>query len=182
MKKALVLLVFSILLTGCVSDSDYRELEARVSYLESLHSSETITEPVTGNEVSDSVESIYSEVKSISFDTEFNTEDSSTWGEVYQLTLKDDKCTLYYLDVKAGKDFLCDFSKEKFYDVLNVVTSCQLEEYESPVDDNGKIVYETVPHMLGLYINPDVGTVYYKDPVNINDIILEFEKLREAAE
>ena len=62
--------------------------------------------------------------------------------------------------------------------MLNLVCSQPLEKYESKTDANGKILYETVPCMLSLYLNGSDGSVYFKSPSNMDEIVAKFESMR----
>lgn len=173
---------------GCVSDSEYKKLEERVAYLESIHGiSINVTEDKEKASAEDRYENDevdnteYMGAQAIVFAYGFDAQHESFAGDYYQLRLNEDDCTLTYYDVTVGSELRCDFSIDVYDELLRMICNQPLEKYKSPIDENGKILYETVPHILGLYLDGSKGTVYFSDPSNINEIIAKFEELKVAA-
>lgn len=182
MRKGIIVsvLMLCLLMTGCVSNAKYEELETRVENLERIHGIENSdkdekNESSNNAEVSDNE---YATAKSINLLYEFDPETNSWRGDYYQLRLEKDKCTLQYHSQEPFEETYTDYSVDKYYEVLNLVCSQPLEKYENKVDDNGKIIYETVPCMLGLYMNGSEGTIYFKTPANMDEIIAKFESMK----
>ena len=113
---------------------------------------------------------------------EFDTQVGGWNGPYYMFSVKDDHSTFYYHNPQTGEERRSDFTVERYNDLLSMIIDQPLTEYKDLVDSNGKITYTTVPHLLGLYINPDVGYIYYTNPDNMTQIIEEFEKLRELSD
>ena len=174
----ITVLVISLLLSSCSSDSRIDELEQRVEVLENAVG---ITEN-NGEEENATAEgstSVLSEEnrksKSITLIKDFNNKEETCDGGFCQLYLHDDRCTL----LSNGPDNIeltCDFSTDVYEEVLDMICSQNLEAYESITDENGKIVDETVPYVLSL------NSGYVKAPSNIDEIVSRFESLKEQAE
>ncbi len=187
-------LAMCVLITGCVSDSQYAELEEKVGALEK--EIESLSERIAAQEQDSQMaapeemheeadknkNSEYMEACAILFGTDFDPKAQFAEGEQYRLYIDEDKCTLryqtsenYYAEITE-----CDFSKDVFYVLLNTICSQDLEKFENPIDSNGKVIYEIQPYAIGL----DMGgrnEIYFKNPANMDEIIEKFESLRDSA-
>ena len=181
-----LIITMCIVMTGCVSDKQYEDLEKRVSYLEKVvgvadqSSSSNTTNSSSTNSTSKDKNSDYLSAEAIELHYDFDPQSNGTYGKYYQLRMGKDKCTLTYYE-PGQNNVYCDFSKETYNELLNMVCSQELEKFESSSDANGKIVYERQPYILGLYMDGSNGIVYFKNPKNIDQIIAKFESLRDSA-
>ena len=166
-----------VLMTGCVSDAKYEELESRVENLERIHGIENdSSNEEEGSNVEDNAVPDYCGVTSITLWYEFDTEQKGGRGDYYQLRLDDDKCTLIYHNRETFEDTYTDYSVDTYNEVLNLVCSQPLEEYKNKADANGKIIYETIPCMLSLYWPGE--SKYYETPANMDEIKAKFEAMK----
>lgn len=182
MKKYLIItitLAMIISLCSCSSDSSrIDELEKRVEVLENavgISESNGDINTANNDELSNTDNEEYRKAKTIMLIKDFNNEEETYEGGYYQLQLIDDRCNFYY----SGADFTsasCDFSKEKFDEVLNMICSQKLEKHESRTDENGKITDEIIPIML------KIDSDFIEAPANIDEIVATFESFKDQAE
>ncbi len=179
------LMISCVALSGCVSDSQYDELEKRVSYLESLQNIEeektTVQNETLDEKENTSLNSYFKDATGIALFYEYDTKEDGWHGDYYLIVLRDNKCVFNCLDKKKMETVSCDYSEDIFYEVLDSITSQKIEKYENEIDEKGMIVYETVPRILGVYVDGKEGYVLINDPDNINDIVKKFEDLKNHA-
>ena len=186
MKKYLIItitLAMIISLCSCSSDSSrIDELEKRVEVLENaVGISESNGDINTANneEVNNTDNEKYRQANTIMLIKDFNNKEETYEGSYYYLYLNGDRCHFSYQDADYTM-LACDFSKETYDEVMNMLCSEKLEEYESKTDENGKITDEIIPQILG--VNVGAKNIYFKEPSNMSEIVAKFESFKEQAE
>ncbi len=174
-------------LTGCANDKKIEELEKRIEYLESLHQTDSTTSDVAQNylieqeSIPETANAEYLKAEAIDLLYDYDTQKDTWTGEYYQLRIWGDKSTFTYYGEGSYDPIYCDFSLNTYYELLNMICVQQVEKYENQTDSNGKILYETVPRMLKLFLNASDGSVCIKEPENMDAIIARFKELKESA-
>ena len=179
-----IVLMACVMFCGCASEAKYEELERRVEYLESIHNlNDTASSKFDEGLIEDSASDneVYRKAQAIDLIYEYDAENGSCTGDYYQLRLWGEKSTFTYYGKDDKKNIYCDFSTDVYYELLDKICSQPLEKYRSKTDSTGKIIYETVPCILSLFLNSSDGSVYLENPENMEEIITMFEKLRDSA-
>lgn len=186
MKKILVITISLIMimsLSSCSSNKRIDELEKRVEVLENIVGiSGDNTEINTDEEEGYIDNSKYSDVNGICLIYDFHIDEESWEGEFYQLYYKDDKCKFTYQNQNTGEELYSDYTGDVFNEVLDMIISQNPQEYQSKTDENGKIIYETIPCVIKLYRAGNPNNYYFTDLPNQNEIIEKFEGFKDNAE
>lgn len=132
------------------------------------------------NDTKEQISKNYKDVSSISLLYDFDTKTKGCTGSYFQLRLYEDHCNFYCMDVETDKEILGDFSIDIFSNMLSMIYKDAMDEYIPQVDENGMLVYEIIDVAVSLH--GTFGTVYLIPPGNIEDVIMEFERLRNLSE
>ena len=176
MKKLLVIIITLITIISLCACSSNNKTEVVENNEEIIENNEEVVE----NEVISEENALYRDAKGIFLREKFNPQDETWEGASYDLRLNDDKCTFTYTDFNVSDQRTCDFTVDVYEEFLNMICSQNPEEYENKTDENGKIIYEIEPHIIGVYSNNK--SYYLKDTSNISEIIEKFESFKELAE
>ena len=187
MRKIIVVATLCFLLCGCASTQKVDELEKRIEYLESLHgidsdlASDDVSSELNHEPSLASINADYAKAEAIELLYDFDPETKNSNSKYYQLRIWGDKSSFTYYDDGPYNAIYCDFSLDTYYEFLNMICCQPLEKYEPKTDSNGKLLYENVPCIMGLFLNASDGAVYFKDPTNMDEIIARFEELKDSA-
>lgn len=155
------------------------------THFEQNNENNSVTEEVINTSYSQSYNVQYEEFLShersgINLDYQYNPKDDSFTGGYYQLQALGDKCQFIYRHDE--EEIYCDFTIEKFEELKSLLLSVELKPYETPSDENGKLIYEIVPRMVIIY-DPIKGKSYaISPPSNIDEIEDYFENMKAAAQ
>ena len=174
MRKILVIAITLIMIFSLSSCSTNKsdEVETDEAVIENEETNEE-------TEMSEE-EALIRDAKGISIRNDFNPQEESWQGASYELHLYDDKCTFNYYDFNTGEELTSDYTVDVFEEVIDMICADNPEEYENKADENGKIIYETVPHMLDIFTHSKHH--YLKEPSNMNEILEKFESFKESAD
>lgn len=129
-------------------------------------------------------EELLSMTYSIALFYDVNTKEHS-FRDMYQLNKPNsnnpDICYYTYTQSTPFESGQCDFSPEIFDELIDLLDQNELHKYTDPIDGNGKIIYQTVPRIIGLLNGSGTGYVYIEDPENIEEIVAFFERLTQSA-
>ena len=188
MKKILITVItlaMIISLCSCSSDSSrIDELEKRVEVLENavgISGNEIENnEDVNANNTDNTKNEEYREAKAIHLYCQFNTKDETWEGPYYELRLNDKEgtCTFNYHD-ENGEVLTSDYSEDVYKEVLDMICSQDLVEYQKKTDSSGKILDDVKPYMLGIH---RARFIYFEEPSNMSEIVAKFESFKDQAE
>lgn len=182
MKKLLVIaisLIMLVSLCSCSSDSRIDELEKRVEVLENavgINENNDDSTIIDDSTINDTNYIDYKDTRRIDL---VHNIDAYTFTR-YEITKNEDKCIISYSD-ENGDITSGTFSLEVYDELLDLIASQGIEEYENTFDKNGKLVEDNQPYRIYLQVGQS-DSYYLKMPSNIDEIVAKFESLKELAE